>query len=180
MSEHKDGAGRSVIVKGINKCSDLCEKAGIALATASGFIMLFSLLAGVITRWLPFTTTVIWSEEIARMCMLWLTANGASVAYRRSELVNFNLLVDLFSERVRYLLQIVSYIFISVVLVVLLRDGFDMLLLKMRVKAAATHISYFWWALGLYIGFVLMAVHTLKFFVDYLGRWKRVMKGDRA
>lgn len=180
MSDNRNDTGTSGVAKILDVCSAFCEKAGTVLAAGAGFLMLFSLLVGVITRWLPFMTTAIWSEEVARMCMLWLTANGASVAYKRAELVNFNLLVDLFPEKVRYLLEIVSYICIAVVLFYLLRDGYDMLLLKMKVKAAATKISYFWWALGLYIGFALMAVHTLKFFADYLGRWKQVMKGGAA
>ena len=81
---------------------DLAERVGIVLATASGFVMLFSLLVGVATRWLPFMTSAIWSEEIARMCMLWLTSNGASVAFNRLELVRFNLLTDIMPEKVRH------------------------------------------------------------------------------
>ena len=42
---------------------DLAERVGIVLATASGFVMLFSLLVGVATRWLPFMTSAIWSED---------------------------------------------------------------------------------------------------------------------
>lgn len=177
MGENKKNFGDSVFMRTVNGCSDISEKIGIVLAAGSGFIMLFSLLTGVITRWLPFMTPAIWSEEIARMCMLWLTTNGASVAYKRLELVRFNLVVDLFPEKIRYLLEIVSYICIGIVLVFLLKYGYEMLLLKMKVKAAATQISYFWWALGLYIGFVLMAVHTVKFLAGYLGNWKQVMKG---
>ena len=44
-------------------CSSFAERVGIVLATASGFVMLFSLLVGVATRWLPFMTSAIWSEE---------------------------------------------------------------------------------------------------------------------
>ena len=32
-------------------CSSFAERVGIVLATASGFVMLFSLLVGVATRW---------------------------------------------------------------------------------------------------------------------------------
>lgn len=172
--------GTNPFIKMMNISSDFCEKAGIILATASGFIMLFSLLVGVITRWLPFMTPAIWSEEVARMCMLWLTANGASVAYKRLELVKFNLIIDAVPEKVRFFLEIACYLCIISVLVVILNSGYDMLLLKMRVRAAATKISYFWWALGLYIGFVLMAVHTLKMLIDHLSTWNKVMKGETA
>ncbi|MCI9533856.1 MAG: TRAP transporter small permease subunit [Lachnospiraceae bacterium] len=168
------------MMKVIGRCSEWAERIGIVLATGSGFIMLFALLVGVTTRWLPFMTSAIWSEEIARMCMLWLTANGASVAYKRADLVRFNLLVDLFSKKVRYLLELVSYVCVGIVLGVLLKYGYEMLLLKMRVRAAATRISYFWWALGLYIGFVLMAVHTVWFAAGHVKDWKKVMKGGGA
>lgn len=178
--EEKKKQKSSWLLKVIDGCSLWSERIGIVLATGSGFIMLFSLLVGVTTRWLPFMTSAIWSEEIARMCMLWLTANGASVAYKRTELVKFNLLVDLFPEKLRYIMEIVSYICIAVVLVILLKYGYEMLLLKMKVKAAATRISYFWWALGLYIGFVLMAVHTVKFLADHVRGLGQVMKGGTA
>lgn len=164
----------------LNISSNFCEKIGIVLSTMSGFVMLFSLLVGVITRWLPFMTPAIWSEEVARMCMLWLTANGASVAYKRLELVKFNLIIDAVPEKVRFFLEVVCYLCIISVLVVILNSGYDMLLLKMKVRAAATKISYFWWALGLYIGFAMMAVHTLKMFVDHLCTWNKVMKGGAA
>ena len=178
--EEKKEAKKLWILKAIDGCSFWSERIGIVLAAGSGFIMLFSLLVGVTTRWLPFMTSAIWSEEIARMCMLWLTANGASVAYKRIELVKFNLLVDMFPEKLRYIMEFVSYICIAIVLIILLKYGYEMLLLKMRVKAAATRISYFWWALGLFIGFVLMAVHTVKFLIDHIRGWGQVMKGGAA
>lgn len=161
-------------------CSSLAERVGIVLATASGFVMLFSLLVGVATRWLPFMTSAIWSEEIARMCMLWLTSNGASVAFNRLELVRFNLLTDIMLEKVRHLLEIVSDVCILIVLCILLKYGYDMLLLKAKVEAAATHISYFWWALGLYIGFVLMVFHGVKFLVKHLLECKTVWRGGET
>ena len=150
MGEKKE-AKKPWVLKVIDGCSFWSERVGIVLAAGSGFIMLFSLLVGVATRWLPFMTSAIWSEEIARMCMLWLTANGASVAYKRIELVKFNLLVDVFPEKLKYVMEFVS-----------------------------TRISYFWWALGLYIGFVLMAVHTVKFLADHIRGWGQVMKGGAA
>lgn len=160
--------------------SAAAERIGIVFATASGFIMLFSLLVGVGTRWLPFMTSAIWSEEIARMCMLWLTSNGASVAYNRLEMVRFNLLTDALPKKLRQLLEIVSDICILVVLGILLKYGYEMLLLKAKVEAAATHISYFWWALGLYIGFVLMVFHGVKFLVKHLLECKQVWKGGET
>lgn len=180
LTEKTDRAKGSQLMWVIDQGSGWAERIGIVLATGSGFIMLFALLVGVATRWLPFMTSAIWSEEIARMCMLWLTANGASVAYKRSDLVKFNLLVDLFSAKVRYVLELFSYLCIAAVLGVLLKYGYEMLLLKMKVRAAATRISYFWWALGLYIGFVLMAVHTVRFLAIHVKNWNQVMKGGNA
>lgn len=165
------------LVRFFNIYSNICEKIGLVLATTSGCIMLFSLLVGVITRLIPNITPAIWSEEIARMCMLWLTSNGASVAYKRLELVKFNLISDALPKKMRYLLEIFSFICIFIVLIILIHFGYDMLLLKMKVHAAATKISYFWWALGLFIGFVLMLVHTLKHLADQFSQWKSVMKG---
>ena len=160
--------------------SALAERFGIVLATASGFVMLFSLLVGVATRWLPFMTSAIWSEEIARMCMLWLTSNGASVAFNRMEMVRFNLLTDALPFKLRHLLEIVSDICILIVLGILLKYGYDMLLLKAKVEAAATHISYFWWALGLYIGFVLMVFHDVKFLAKHLLECRTVWRGGNT
>ena len=49
-----------------------------------------------------------------------------------------------------------------------------------KVEAAATHISYFWWALGLYIGFVLMVFHGVKFLVKHLLECKTVWRGGET
>ena len=173
-------ANKSAVRNAIDICSGFCEKIGIGLATASGCIMLFSLLVGVITRLLPNITPAIWSEEIARMCMLWLTSNGASVAYKRLELVKFNLITDALPKKLRYLMEIFSFICIFIVLIILIYYGYDMLLLKMKVRASATKISYFWWALGLFVGFILMLVHTVKHLADEFSQWKQVMKGEVA
>lgn len=176
--ENKSGKGtRYMILEWLEQCSKIVEYLGLFFATASGFVMLFSLLVGVVTRWLPFMTSAIWSEEIARMCMLWLTTNGASVAFRHMELVRFNLLTDMLPKKIQYVLEVTSSLCTLIVLGVLLKYGYEMLVLKSKVEAAATHISYFWWALGLYLGFVFMTIHAIKFLFEDIVRGKAVLKG---
>ncbi|MCC8060136.1 MAG: TRAP transporter small permease [Clostridiales bacterium] len=154
------------VIKIMQKFSNICAAIGKILATVSGFIMLFSLLIGVFTRYLPFLTSAIWTEEIARMMMLWITTTGASVAFSKRELVNFNILIDSLPKKLHEFMDVINSILILIVLGVLLHYGYDMLLLKMKVTASATHLSYFWWALGFYIGFVLMTVHAIRHLVE--------------
>ncbi len=150
----------------LRKGSIVVEKIGIVISTLAGFVMLFAILTGVFTRYFPFMTTVIWSEEVARMMMLWLTTTGGSVAFSRRELVNFNLIIDALPERGRKILTVFNSIFVLICLGVLVYFGYDMLLLKAKVTASATKISYFWWALGFYIGFVLMVWHAVRHLVE--------------
>lgn len=154
------------ILRFLSKLSHIVELMGKFISAIAGFVMLFSLLTGVFTRYLPFMTTAIWSEEIARMMMLWITTTGASVAFSRKELVKLDLVIGALPDKPRKIMNIINDVFVLIVLGILLYYGYGMLLLKAKVTVAATHMSYFWWALGFYIGFIFMAIHAIRHLVE--------------
>ena len=140
--------------------SNCVDRVARIIVVITGILMLTSLSLGVFTRYVikdPF----IWTEEIARFCMLWLTFNGASIIMKKRELINFKFLLNNLSEKTRGILRIFITLFIIIFLLIFLYYGYEAMLVNTRVIASATGISLFWPSLGLYLGAVFMVIHSL-------------------
>ncbi|QNB46029.1 TRAP transporter small permease subunit [Thermanaerosceptrum fracticalcis] len=145
--------------------SDKLNSIAEIISIIIGIVLLGSLSMGVFSRYV-IKNPYIWTEEIARFCMIWLTFIGGSVAMKQRELVNFSVLIDSIPAKFSKFLRLVNTLLIILFIAIFLRYGIDALKLFMRMKASATGLSLFWPSVGLYLGAIFMLVHSIHMLLE--------------
>ena len=95
--------------------------AGIAL-----IILVLVTFIGVIMRYF-LGNPLIWAEEIQLLCFVWIVFFGAGAAFRTGSHVAIDVLVDLFPERVRKIVEIFGGIVILFILIYLLNKSLPLI-----------------------------------------------------
>ena len=162
-----------VLWRAVRAVSDLLVPIATTIAGVAGGVMLISLLCGVFSRMIPWIKPFIWTEEVARMCMLWMTMNAASVVFKKKELVRFGFIIDHMSYKKQRVMNLIYMVIIGVFLFVFLKYGYSVMMVNKRIKLSATKIPQFYPSLGLYIGGVFMAVHLVEQFLYQLLHWSK-------
>ena len=140
--------------------SSLLNRICSVLTCLIGAGMVFCVVWGVFTRYC-LGNQAIWTEEIARFLLVWLTFIGCSVAWRRNNMVRVTFLLNKVTPRGRQILEIVCTLFVAGYLIFFLCSGQAALLIFKMQKESITKISMIWPALGLYIGAVVMVFHCV-------------------
>jgi TRAP-type C4-dicarboxylate transport system permease small subunit len=74
-----------------------------------GALMLFSLAAGVLFRYV-FSDPLVWSDEVAILCLVWITFLGASMSVKQHNSPAITFLMDKLSGTPRKILLIIGMI----------------------------------------------------------------------
>lgn len=144
----------------LKKISDFLNQVCCVIVVIVGIIMTASLVWGVFTRFV-LKNPAIFTEEIARFCLIWLAFIGSSIAMKRKELTSFRVLVDRLPQRGQILMEIIGTILLMTYLVIFLKSGNDAMGIFERQKASVTKIPLIYPAMGLYIGACVMMVHAV-------------------
>ncbi|MDB4338499.1 TRAP transporter small permease [bacterium] len=110
-----------------------------------------------------------WSEEVARLALIWLTFISAAfvMAERR------HIAVDMISSRVgdsgKLLIECLSYLVVAVSCLLLLIGGANFVWYVGKVGSPALGVPKSWWYGAGMVGLLLMAVHSL---VNLFQVWK--------
>lgn len=104
---------------------------------------------------------LIWPEELARFLMIWVAFVGGSVAMKNKALVNFQFILNMFSLRIRKVLNLFINILILVFCIFFLHTGFHALSMYKNFIATGVKISLFWPASGLFVGGAFMLIHVI-------------------
>ncbi len=128
----------------------------IALLTA----MVAVVFANVCMRYL-LGTSVIWSEEVARHLMIWLTFVGSGLALRTGAQIGIDTLQDALPPRAGRALRCVLAIAMLVLFIALAWYGVDYAIRTRFQTSAALGISMMYVYLGMPVGCVLLAMHLL-------------------
>jgi TRAP-type C4-dicarboxylate transport system permease small subunit len=120
-------------------------------------VMVVVVFANVVARYV-FNSALTTSEEIARICFVWLVFLGAVLALEHNEHLGFDLLVTQLPKRIAWWVSLVAEILIGGV--VLLLFGYSLRLVhnNMNWPAPATNIPYGVIDLVMPISFALMAL----------------------
>lgn len=148
------------IVLGLNKVSDFLNKICCVIVVVVGLIMTGCLVWGVFTRFI-LKDPAIFTEEVARFCLIWLAFIGSSIAMKRKELTSFRTLVDRLPVKGQKCMEIVGTLLLLSYLFIFLKSGNDAMRIFMRTKASVTKIPLVYPAIGLYIGAGVMVVHAI-------------------
>jgi TRAP-type C4-dicarboxylate transport system permease small subunit len=90
-----------------------------------------------------------WSEEFARFGLVWITFLGAGIALRRRAHVGVQAIVELFSPRVRKIVQVFTIFAVVGFLVIATFKGMELALFNMKQYSPA---------MGLPMGLVYLAI----------------------
>ncbi|MCI9008184.1 MAG: TRAP transporter small permease [Lachnospiraceae bacterium] len=91
--------------KELDEISEIIDKVVSILCVILTFLMFLSVLYQIIGRYL-IRTSIAWTEEAARYCMIWLAFLGASMLVRSGENSSVTFLKDRFSKKLRDYLEL--------------------------------------------------------------------------
>lgn len=149
---------RTVFV--LTRISDVLNQICCVIVVIVGMIMTASLVWGVFTRFI-LKDPAVFTEEIARFCLIWLAFIGSSIAMKRKDLTSFRVLVDRLPLWGQKLMEIVGTVLLMTYLVIFIKSGNDAMGIFERQKASVTKIPLIYPAMGLYIGACVMMVHAV-------------------
>lgn len=148
------------LIHRLDLLSEFCMKIGEVIIGICGIGILISMLFAIVPRTF-FGFSFAWPEETSRYLMIWVAFIGSSVAMKRCELVSFEFFVSMFHGKNKRGATLIARIITLYFLVIFLNVGVQMLPSYMKSKAVGLPITLFWPALGLFVGGILMLVHTI-------------------
>lgn len=129
-----------------------------ALSAALVAALFVLVLAQVVSRYV-FGQPLVWSEELARFSLIWLTFIGAAfvMAYRR------HIVVSLFKlgDRAWLVLETISSIIMVLVILTILPAGVEFVQDNLNVRSAAAGLPLGWVKASALVGFALLGVHVV-------------------
>src|SRR4051794_13743031 len=94
-------------MKLIMSLSDIVNKIETVLVIILGTVLLGSLSAGVISRYV-FNAPIFWSDELALFCLAWITFIGGSMSLKAKASPSITMLTDSVNKRFRKIIQVIA------------------------------------------------------------------------
>lgn len=122
-------------------------------------MVIFVFIAGV-SRTLR--NPIYWANPLASFLFAWAAMFAMDVAYRQNKLMNVDLLVKRFSERVQTYIRIFNHFVILAFLLYLIIYGIQLsFIMKYRTFEGMYGFSYMWTTLSIPVGSFLLAITTI-------------------
>lgn len=134
------------------------------LAFASATVVLF---IQVILRFV-FNSPMMWPEEFARIMFVWIVYIGAPVVIKNHANIEVDYFVQYLSVKVRRYLKVTLFIIVSVFLLFVAYQGAIMVHDHFKMKAYTMPISQAIWYIPIVLGFIMMAINTIRVIPDIL------------
>ncbi|WP_201864721.1 TRAP transporter large permease [Microvirga soli] len=113
------------------------------------------LLAGVISRYV-FSIPVVWIDEVASLCFLWLAMLGSAIALDRNEHLRLTLFLYMLPKRVQRFVEAFAPLVIATFLLALVPPAFDYALEEWYISTPALEIPNTFRAAAIPFGMVAM------------------------
>jgi TRAP-type C4-dicarboxylate transport system permease small subunit len=131
--------------------------------------MVVIVFANVVMRYL-LGTSVIWSEEVARHLMIWMTFVGSGLALRTGAQLGIDTLHGALPPNAARALRLALAATMLLLFVVLAWYGVDYALRTRFQTSAALGVSMMYVYIGMPVGCALMAIHLLLILRRYVAR----------
>ncbi len=125
------------------------------IATLLLILIISLLLLGVISRYV-FSIPVVWIDEAASICFLWLAMLGSAIALDRNEHLRLTLLLKAFPDRARSFVHAFALLLVATFLFVMLRPSVEFMIEEWVVTSAALHIPMSFRTSAIPFGIALM------------------------
>jgi TRAP-type C4-dicarboxylate transport system permease small subunit len=110
-----------------------------------------------------------WTEEVARLMLVWLTFSGATLIFIKLEHPSIDLFVKIFPPSIRHYLKILNFLLIGIFLAYALLGGIKVLKVSKLVSSVAlgfpmtlVYLSFFFNGILIFIYNTLFLWKTLK------------------
>lgn len=121
----------------------------------------------ILSRFMPFS--FIWTEELIRYCFLFAISCAAPIALLKNEYINVDLIIGRLTKKVRRFYELVIYIFILMLSLVMVKEGYNFMLLgrtqnsaTMPFKMSIVHSSMLIMAIFLSFFCIVLILYLLK------------------
>ena len=131
-----------------------------AIAALLLFIILSTMAAQVFARYVfgaPFT----WSEEVARLSLIWLTFISAAFVMAQGRHIAVDMITARVGDRGKLVVECFSYIVVAAACLLLLVGGAKFIWYVGKVGSPALGVPKSWWYGAGGIGLLLTAFHSL-------------------
>ena len=161
---------KHTLVTALDKMGGVIGKATCALCAGLLVIMLSAVLVGVFFRYV-LENPLMWTDEIARFSLVWVSYLAINVAWRRREHVSVKFLTQKLSPRLQVAMEIAIHVLIAGFLIILFIKGWRMTM-RTQLTALTFRLSMSW----IYISVPIAALLTL--IQLFLNAVVRVLSGN--
>lgn len=148
-----------IIVKAVNKISDIVDKVCSVLIVAllAGMVLVTS--AQIICR--VFFNALSWSEEVARYLLVWSTFIGAGCVYKKGGHISVLIVQDLLPAGLRKAARVLVHILCGALFVLAAYYGFKYMGRQGSQLSAALRIPMSLMYMAIPVGSIVMLVHAV-------------------
>ena len=111
-----------------------------------------------------------WTEEVARLMLVWMTFSGATLIFIKMEHPSIDLFVNLFPSSIRHYLKILSFLLTGIFLTYALLGGIKVLKVSKLVSSVALGFPMTIVYLSFFFNGILMFLYNVLFFWKTLKR----------
>ncbi|WP_421565503.1 TRAP transporter small permease [Ochrobactrum sp. EDr1-4] len=118
-----------------------------------------------------------WTEEMAGLLMIWIIMLGSVAAERSNQHLAIPMLVDLFSEKIRDVINAIISILSGLFLLYVSYAGYKLSVAAQFKVTDVLRVSYFWIDIAVPVGFVIISIYM---FAGAFKSLRAVFAGGKA
>ena len=118
-------------------------------------------------------SSIVWSEEVATWCLVWLVFIGSAAIMYRWDHVHIPMLIRRLPLRVRPAVIIFAKLATGVAVALVFWYGLQVVLGPVHIRSQTSDISTRWIKLSVPIGAALMMLFALRCALEDIRRWRR-------
>ena len=133
----------------------------LTLVIALSLLLMLLLVFGNVVLRYVFNSGITISEEVARMCFVWLTFAGTVLAFRAKQHLAINMLIDRFSPSAQKAVHIARQLLILWVLWLMIDGGWDQTIIGLSTVTPVSGVSIAVFSGAVLFSAVAMALMTI-------------------
>ena len=111
---------------------------------------------------------LVWSEELVRLCLIWMTMIGAAVVSYDDEHLGITSIVEILPPAKRFLIWSINQLLMIVLMVIIAASSWELMVASHKTVSAALRIPLSCWRVAAPAGSPLTAFYLVeRFIVNY-------------
>src|SRR5712691_6934764 len=159
-------------MKQLDRLLEVLDALARWVAMALATIIIAILFVQIFYRYV-LNTSIVWSEEVATWCLVWLVFIGAAAIMRRWDHVQIPMLIQKLPLKIRPAVIIFAKLATCVAVALIAWYGLQWVLGPVHIRSQTSGISKRWIKLAVPIGAGLMTLFALRCALEDVLRWRR-------